>query len=201
MWWRSAAVALAAVAVGCGGSGLADRSPEALPSPTADPAPPVLAPRAGDVHPTGLRIPSIGVSTTVTDLGLQPDGTVEVPDDPAQVGWYEPGPDPGEPGSAAVLGHVDSRTGPAVFHRLGDLRAGQRVEVVRVDRSVAVFTVRAVRTYPNADFPATRVYRSTGRRSLTLVTCGGAYDRDRGGYQANVVVFAELTGITPGPVG
>jgi hypothetical protein len=47
-----------------------------------------------------------------------------------------------------------------------------------------------VRLYPNARFPAEKVYAARGGRFLNLVTCGGEYDASRGGYQANVVVNA-----------
>lgn len=190
---------LATVSVGCIGSQVvgAPRLPvpagQAGPLTAPDRVPVPAAPR-----PTELRIPAIEVRTTITPLGLQDDGTVEVPADPEEVGWYRLGPTPGQPGSAAILGHVDSTTGPAVFYRLRSLPRGARIDVGRSDGSTATFIVRTIRTYPNAEFPATAVYRSTGRPSLTLVTCGGAYDRSRGGYQANVVVVAELADPAPG---
>ena len=74
----------------------------------------------------------------------------------------------------------------------GELQPGDRVVVRRDDGSTVRFEVRSVRTYLNADFPAQKVYGSHGRSELNLVTCGGAYDADLGGYQANVVVNAHL---------
>lgn len=44
-------------------------------------------------------------------------------------------------------GHVDTRTGPAVFFRLGALTKGRTVEVERADGRTAVFTVDAVEVY------------------------------------------------------
>ena len=147
-------------------------------------------------RPVRLLIPAIGVDTPLVGLGLQEDRTVEVPDDPRRAGWYRFGATPGDRGAAVVLGHVDSAAGPAVFARLSALRDGDLVEVELDTGRTATFAVRHVRTYPNAAFPAAQVYRSRrGRHTLNLVTCGGAYDRDAGGYQSNVVVYTRQ--VTP----
>lgn len=140
--------------------------------------------------PVELRVPRIALREPLVQLGLQDDGTVEVPDDPATAGWFRLGPPPGAPGSSVILGHVDSVDGPAVFHRLNEMRVGDEISVGLDDGSVVVFEVRSVRTYPNDEFPARRVYGRTGSRELNLVTCDGDYDAARGGYQANLVVNA-----------
>jgi sortase (surface protein transpeptidase) len=149
-----------------------------------------LASRNPPVH---LSIPSIGVSEPLLRLGVNSDGTVQVPapEKAAYPGWFAPGPAPGQAGSAVVLGHVDSLHGPAVFYQLRLLRAGDRVDIRLRDGSLVAFSVEDVATYSHADFPAARVYRSGGRPALTLVTCGGAYDPQTG-YQANVVVYTRL---------
>ena len=132
-------------------------------------------------RPDVLRIPAIGVATTLLDLGLNDDRTVEVPQDAALAGWYDLGPVPGQVGSAVILGHVDSRAGPAVFHRLRELVAGDRVVTRLSDGSVSTFRVDRVVTYANEDFPARQVYAgSPGRATLNLVTCGGVYDARAG---------------------
>jgi sortase (surface protein transpeptidase) len=152
---------------------------------------PAPSPRsAAAPSPEHLRIASIGVSTELVRLGLNQDRTVEVPRNAALAGWFDQGPVPGQPGSSVVLGHVDSVAGPAVFHRLSQLRPGDPIEVELSDGSVARFEVGRVATYANEDFPARDVYAgSPGRPALNLVTCGGEYDDERGGWQSNVVVF------------
>lgn len=140
-----------------------------------------------------LRIPAINVETTVIPLGLNDDKTVEVPGDPNEAGWYQLGPPPGQRGSAVILGHVDSTQGPAVFYRLRFLEPGDRIRVGLSNETVAHFKVTSVVTYPNEDFPARRVYVGNPRRpTLALVTCGGDYDGQAGGYQSNVVVYTAL---------
>ncbi|MFE3082265.1 sortase domain-bontaining protein [Streptomyces albidoflavus] len=102
---------------------------------------------------------------------------------------------PGTRGTSALVGHVDGAQGPAVFHGLGAVAKGGRVEVARADGRAAVFTVYGVDVVPKKGFPARRVYGDTGRPELRLITCGGTY-RPADGYDANVVVFARLGAVT-----
>ncbi len=167
-------------------------APSSEPTHTATPTP---TPAPVSFRPGHLTIPSIGVSTDLVRLGLNADRTVEVPTDPDRAGWFDQGPYPGEPGSAVVLGHVDSTAGPAVFHELSRVGPDDTIEVTLTGGSVATFRVERVATYANDDFPAQEVYAGDPtRRALNLVTCGGEYDAARGGWQSNVVVFAEYVG-------
>jgi hypothetical protein len=143
--------------------------------------------------PVRLEIARIGVATSLERLGRARDRTVEVPSGWDVAGWYEGGPRPGDPGSAVVLGHVDSKTGPAVFYRLRELRPGDRIEVVRADRSRIAFRVDQVSQYAKRRFPTNEVYYPTLRPQLRLVTCGGPFDRASGHYVDNVIVFASLS--------
>jgi len=142
--------------------------------------------------PVRLEIRRLGVATALERLGRAPDRTVEVPSDWDVAGWYAEGPRPGDPGSAVVLGHVDSRSGPAVFYRLDELRPGDRVEVVRADGSRARFRVDRTELYDKSRFPTAEVYYPTLTPMLRLVTCGGRFDPATGHYRANVIVFATL---------
>jgi len=149
--------------------------------------------------PVRLKIPSIGVDTGLQRLGKEPDGTVAVPGGRhrwEEAGWYagEGGTRPGDPGSAVLLGHVDSTGGPAVFYRVRELRRGDQVKVVRADGSVVRFTVDRVEQYPKTRFPTADVYYPTLTPMLRLVTCGGTFDYQRHSYRSNVIVFASLTG-------
>jgi hypothetical protein len=148
--------------------------------------------------PVRLQIPSIGVDTGLQRLGRDGHGAVEVPKGPHQwdtAGWYagEGGTRPGDPGSAVLLGHVDSASGPAVFYRLRELRPGDQVEVVRADRTVVRFTVDGVEQYPKSRFPTDDVYYPTLTPKLRLVTCGGSFDPMIHHYRSNVIVFASLS--------
>ncbi|GAA4697872.1 class F sortase [Phytohabitans rumicis] len=139
--------------------------------------------------PTRVRIPRIGVDSSLAVLGLEASGALRPPDKYGQAGWYGGGPAPGDVGPAVLAGHVDSKSGPAVFYRLHELRAGDVVEVSRGADRVA-FRVTSVTRYPKDKFPTAAVYGPTPGPELRLVTCGGTFDRGRGSYRDNIVVFA-----------
>jgi Sortase domain len=145
--------------------------------------------------PVRLEIPTIGVSTGLQRLGRAGDGSVEVPDAWAVAGWYggPGGTRPGDPGSAVILGHVDSKAGPAVFYRLRELRPGDTVVIVQAGGSRARFTVERVEQYPKRRFPTDDVYYPSLTPRLRLVTCGGEFDRAAGSYRDNVIAFASLS--------
>ena len=156
----------------------------------------VTTPVAARSLPVSLRIPAIGVAVAVSTLGLNPDGTVEVPTDFQKPGWYRLGPSPGQMGSAVILGHVDSYQGPAVFFRLRSLAAGDPVEVTLADGVVADFVVTSVAMYSKAQFPSQQVYGSHGNGELQLVTCGGTFDTRTRSYLSNIVVYTSLQDVT-----
>lgn len=141
-------------------------------------------------RPIRLRIPAIDVDTGLEDLGRAPDKSIEVPSQPDIAGWWAGGPRPGQVGPAVILGHLDSKTGPAVFIRLDELEAGDEVLVDRTDGTTARFLVTSLKSYEKAEFPSELVYYPTLDAELRLVTCGGPFDRSMGHYRDNLVVFA-----------
>jgi sortase (surface protein transpeptidase) len=154
---------------------------------------PVVVPRS---IPTELRIPTIGLSVPLSQLGLNPDGTVQVPVNFQEPGWFRFGPTPGQIGSAVILGHVDSVLGPAVFFKLRALQVGDDVDVTLADGMVTEFVVNAVATYTKTQFPGEQVYSSHGYSALQLVTCGGTFDTQTHHYLSNVVVYTSMVTAT-----
>ncbi|WP_412515944.1 class F sortase [Actinomadura madurae] len=194
-------VAAAMVAAAAGVDGRAPRAAVDGPAPRAvtvsRPSPAPRPARLPASPPVRLVIPAAGVDSPVARAGLRPDGSLEPPRPPNEdeAAWYTGSVTPGQPGTAVIEGHLDSASGPSVFYRLGRLRPGQRVSVLRADRATAVFTVDAVRTFPKDGFPARAVYGDTPEPSLRLITCGGDFDARAGHYRANVVAFARLTAV------
>ena len=142
--------------------------------------------------PTFLRIPRIHVASSLDRLGRLRDGTVQPPSRWQVPGWYQLGPRPGEPGSAVILGHVDSTSGPAVFFRLRELRHRDQILVSRADGSSVRFVVQRTGEYPKKWFPTDQVYYPTLTPELRLVTCGGQFDFSTGHYRSNIIVFATV---------
>ena len=166
---------------------------EALPAPTGPivAAPQSAAPRPV-AAPVSLTIPLIGVSTKLITLGLASGGSLQVPPitDTAIAGWYNGSPRPGAIGSAIIVGHIDSVTGPGVFFRLSELRKGDQVYVRRADGTLVKFLVTTVQQYLKDHFPTQAVYGPTPDAELRLITCGGAFDSATGHYLSNIVVYA-----------
>jgi len=202
--WPRLAVAAATVALLVGCSGVGARQPE--PSPAASASAQdraasgvnaaggfrsVRGYRATPV-PVRIEVPSIGVASTLQRLGRAPDRTVQVPSRWEVAGWYAGGTRPGDPGSAVILGHVDSTSGPAVFYRLSELRRGDTVTIRRADGSSVRFVVQRTEQYPKDRFPTDEVYYPTLTPALRLVTCGGQFDHATGHYRSNVIVFATM---------
>lgn len=142
--------------------------------------------------PVGLRIPAIGVDSELVDLGLQADGTLEVPPSGFPAGWYTGAPTPGELGPAIIAGHVDWSGQPGVFFELRELAPGDEIIVARQDGSTARFRVTRVERFDKDDFPTDAVYGDLDHAGLRLITCGGSFDDQARSYRDNLVVFAEL---------
>ncbi|PWR16044.1 class F sortase [Micromonospora sicca] len=144
--------------------------------------------------PTDIAIQKLDLRAPVHPVGIAPDGSIAVPDvgRSGEAGWYDQGPTPGQYGPAVIVGHVDTTTGPAVFHGLKSLDDGDRVEVTRADRSVAVFEVTAVQRYGKDRLPVDEVFGDFSRPNLRLITCGGRWVGGETGYADNLVVYASL---------
>jgi sortase (surface protein transpeptidase) len=146
--------------------------------------------------PVAIRIPAIEVDAPTVPVGLEPDGSMEIPSDVATIGWYEPalglGVTPGQVGTAVLAGHVDSRTqGAGAFYFLRDLEVGDRIEIVHEDGTATRWRVTRRTVYAKDELPIEQVFVWTGAPRLALITCGGPFDWTVRSYADNVVVYAE----------
>lgn len=205
---RVAAVALALVAVataGCSsgsdtavvdGPGPNDGPNLSSPSVTGGPVVPLAALAPAD--PVDLKIESIGATSSLVPLGLNPDQTISVPpvSQPMQASWYKFGPTPGSVGPAVVLGHINGNGKPGIFARLHETKPGDQVKISRNDGSTAIFTITRLEQVSKDSFPTEAIYGDLpGTTSeLRLITCGGTFDRNAHSYKDNIIAFATLTG-------
>ncbi|MFF2524818.1 class F sortase [Streptomyces liangshanensis] len=168
-----------AASAGSAGSPAADGSGGTRPS----------APPAAD--PARVTIPSLGVDSSLMALGLNQDGTVEVPpaDQGMTAGWYTGGAVPGQPGAAVIIGHNSTHLGRAVFHDLKKIRKGADIAVRDTGGATAHFTVTGTETVDKKAFPSQKVYGPTAARALRLITCDGAFDA-QGHPVDNLIVYA-----------
>jgi hypothetical protein len=137
------------------------------------------------VLPDGTRMPVVPVSTGR-------DGALGLPSDVGTAGWWSGGARLGDPFGALVLAaHVDSFSqGVGPFVRLLTMRPGQRIRLISRTLSQQ-FTVDTTRFVPRSELSADPdAFARKGPLRLVLITCGGPYDADAGGYRDNVVVVA-----------
>ncbi|MFN8516267.1 MAG: class F sortase [Thermomicrobiales bacterium] len=173
-----------------------------VPTPTATPIPPTATPTP--VPPTAtpivvgkpvrLKIPTIKVDAAIEYVGLAPDGAMDTPKNYSNTAWYQLGPRPGDLGNSAIAGHVDSKTGKAVFWDLPKLKAGDEVFVAGDDGVERKFIVTGIESYKREDAPLDRIFGPSTARHLNLITCDvdSGFNRTTSSYGGNVVVYTEL---------
>lgn len=142
--------------------------------------------------PRRLSIPALDVDARIVPVGLEADEAIEIPDDVDIVGWYELGVPPGaDRGSAVLVAHRDGRgQGRGVFYDLGSMDLGDLVRVRDDAGTSLVFEVVARESLRKTGLPYDELFTAAGPPRLTLISCGGEYDADRGGYQDNIIVTA-----------
>ncbi len=114
-----------------------------------------------------------------------------IPTNFTDVGWYNKGPKPGEPGSAVIDGHLDGKeVKEAVFYNLQNLKPGDDVQIVDSKGTTHHFKVIETKLY-KYDAPTADVFDpDVSKVRLNLITCAG--DWVEGQYNQRVVVFTEL---------
>lgn len=185
----------AATAAGTGSAATGSSATTSGSGPTT-PTGPTLA----ESDPVAIDIPAIGVDSPLLQVGLNSNGTIQVPplfQKPSRAAWYKYSPTPGQIGPSIIEGHIDTYQGPSVFFRLGAIRPGQKVYVTLQDGTVAVFKVDGVREYPKSHFPTHAVYGNTNFAALRLLTCGGSFDSSTRQYLSNTVVYTQLVSSHP----
>lgn len=151
--------------------------------------------RAQMPDPVRILIAAIGISAPIVPVGLNPDRTLQVPESFSDAGWFTRGPEPGEPGPAVIVGHVDSVDGPGVFYHLRALRNGDLIKVVLENGWTVRYLVSSHLAAPKNDFPTKVVYQHTEKPTLRLITCDGQFDTATGHYVDNYIVFARFDGL------
>ncbi len=195
--WALTRPPAAAGAPGAPGPGGPAPPPGATPAPappapgvTARDAAPTVAPEI--VPPARVAVPARGLDAPVEPVGAAPDGPLAIPDDVERAGWYRFGPVPGEPGSAVVAGHVDdAEQGLGAMAALREAEPGDEVVVTDAAGAATRWRVVSRESLDKQALPVDVLFRRDGPPRLTLVTCGGPFLPEVGGYRDNVVVVAE----------
>ncbi|SFF76800.1 LPXTG-site transpeptidase (sortase) family protein [Halobacillus alkaliphilus] len=144
------------------------------------------------IVPANIQIPAIDVNSDIESVGVLDNGQMGVPEDPDKAGWFEPGTEPGNTGNSVIAGHVDSRTGPAVFYDLDKLEKGDEITVTDQNGEKKTYVVQKLESYPEKESPIGRIFGPTDEKRLNLITCTGEFVRYQGGHQDRLVVYSTL---------
>lgn len=144
--------------------------------------------------PAQLLIPSLNVHRPVEPVGVDRSGTMAVPVNLWNAGWYKEGPVPGAPGDAVIEGHAGYPAAPLLFGRLRQLRSGDKIVVVLADGTRRLFLVDSVTNWPALSTP-TGLFDSVGPPRLSLITCSGLFDDRYKTYADRLIVEASYAGV------
>jgi sortase (surface protein transpeptidase) len=142
--------------------------------------------------PKTIIIPKLNLQTSIESVGLDNQGRMDVPKDPNNVGWYNLGTVPGSVGSAVIDGHLDTKTGPAVFYKLNTLSRGDVIKIIDDKNQTAEFTVTGKISYNDDNFPIDTVFSKNDTQRLNLITCDGVFNKQKQNYSNRLVVFSVL---------
>lgn len=138
-----------------------------------------------------LVVPAINVNTNIQYVGVDDSGSMEVPSNAVDVGWFKLGSRPGEKGSAVISGHIDGKNGEAgVFNNLHKLKKGDKLYVKDDKGTTNTFIVRESRIYDPGY--AEEVFSLNDSARLNLVTCDGTWDGVKKSYSKRLVVFTDM---------
>lgn len=164
--------------------------PAPTPTETSVPAAPADVP-VSYAPITRLVIGAIGVDAAVEIKSLDGDGVMQTASAPDIVSWYDFSSQPVDGGNVVFAGHLDyAGYGPAVFWRLGELQPGNVIEVYQQDGTIVTYVVTSVRPFAATD-DASAVVASTGRPTITLITCNGVFDSDNRAYDERLVITGD----------
>lgn len=154
-----------------------------------------------------MRIPAINVDAPISSHPVAADGQLQDPIGPSDVAWYDfsklPGfgGTPGGGGNAVFAAHVDRAghldyagvdyNGPGIFFWLDRLNAGDVIEITMRGKTLR-YAVTWAREVPAADRDEWEdlLASDVDDESITLVTCGGDFDRATQEYASRLVVRA-----------
>jgi LPXTG-site transpeptidase (sortase) family protein len=148
--------------------------------------------------PVRLKIPKINVDTFLESVGLTSEGAIGTPKIQEDAAWFNPGPRPGEIGTAIITGHYGYWLNGkgSVFDNLYRLREGDLLYVEDDKGQTSSFVIRKIQRY-DASANATEVLTSSdGKSHLNLITCEGTWNNLSKSYSQRLVIFADINYFT-----
>jgi len=136
-----------------------------------------------------LVIPKIAVDALIQPVGLDGRHSMAVPPTLNAVGWFDAGPQPGQPGDAVIAGHLGFPAYPAVFRNLIHVSVGDTIDVVWPGGRTLHFRVTTTRLVMAGASPPD-VFSHAGPARLSLITCAGAWEQAAATDSERLIVTA-----------
>lgn len=144
-------------------------------------------------RPVAIFIPAAEVDAPIETTAIV-SGAMQNPTGPFVVGWYRESSRLAEGGNIVMAGHLDYWGVPrAVFFHLGALKEGDPISVLGDDGNEYPYEIEWVRRINTADQghdAILEVIDVTEDERLTLITCGGDFDRETLEYTSRTVARA-----------
>lgn len=146
-----------------------------------------------DIHvneskPTKLEIPSLNVSATIHEVGLTSKGAMATLNGPTPIAWYKYGAIPGGEGNAILAGHREWNGVMGTLFYLETMKKGDTLKITYEDGLTQKFELVSSNLYPMNDVPK-EVMELDGESRLTIITCGGTFNKKRLSYDSRVVTI------------
>lgn len=153
--------------------------------------PTIVQPVKEILVPKRIIIESLDIDAEIEAVGLDKNGNMAVPSSPWTTGWYKYGATLDQKGSVVIGGHLDSKTGPAIFYRLSQITLGSEIVVIDQKGEKHFFTVTRKETYNEENFPSKEIFTTSDKKRLNLITCRGTFDKIKQKYDKRIVIFTE----------
>ncbi|HVE92946.1 MAG TPA: class F sortase [Actinomycetota bacterium] len=147
-------------------------------------------------EPASVSLPTLGEQAPIVRVGVNLKGEMAVPTNARQVAWLDQGPFPGATQNAVLAGHKNYAGRVGTFNNLSRLGPGDPIVVEYAGRRWEYRTIW-VRQYDPDTAPVQKLMGFTETHSVTLITCGGVFNRRTRHYEDRMIARGELVSGPP----
>jgi LPXTG-site transpeptidase (sortase) family protein len=144
--------------------------------------------------PVAIFVPDAEIDAPI-EVSKITNGQMGEPTGPFVVGWYRESGRLGEANNIVMSGHLDYwGVGRAVFYHLGALGKGDKIRVLGDNDAEFHYEVewkKKIKAAEASNGGIQDIVGKTDEERLTLITCGGDYDRKTQEYEERTVVRAK----------
>lgn len=148
--------------------------------------------KVGPTLPRIIRIPKIGVTARILQVGVDDKGRIDVPKTAYDTAWYNGSAAPGANGAMLIDAHVRSIGGSAVFGNLHKLVKNDVITVEKGDGEKLQYIVKSIELVGVGELDVNKILMSVDdtKPGLNLITCAGTYDSEANQFDQRTIVYA-----------